>query len=214
MARRSGRTESGDSDTNGEAIGGGGIIGGDEPITTSGNGDAEIGVSGSQGGIGGSQEGSGEAREIPVIDAPKKRGRKSNAEKARLAGETLQAVAGRVDLKPKELAPKIEGLHVMLATLTKQPIFVIKSEEAMLMAEAIADLSKHYDLNIMSGPKATIINMVAVCGMIYVPRIMAINAMKRQARTPTQPNTPESVVMETVAKANHPGATVDFTGLN
>lgn len=102
--------------------------------------------------------------------AKQRRGRKPGSTYAK-------AEKGRVGLDPKELAPKIQGLHIMLATMTGQPAFQLSELECQLMAGSIADVSQHYEFSANS-KTMSIVGLVAVCGMIYLPRIQAV----RQSR--------------------------------
>ena len=87
-------------------------------------------------------------------------------------------------LNPKELAPKIQGFHALLATITKQPVFVINDTEAAMLAASISEVSVYYDLNLGTGKYMALINLAAVAGMVYVPRVVAISKANRAAKAP------------------------------
>lgn len=188
MAKRNQASGDGDNGPENGTVGseGSGPIGVGDPIANNSIRDGSFGNDGTPGGtpngevgVSGTQDG---AREVPNVETPKKRGRKSNAERLAAAAATATQSAGRVVLNAKEIAPKIQGLHNMLAIFTKQPVFNLSDGEAMLMATSIAEVSQYYDLNIMTGPRAALFNLAAVCGMIYVPKIMAISAERKAAR--------------------------------
>lgn len=119
-------------------------------------------------------------------EQPKKRGRKP--------GSTTKAKgAERLALDPKELAPQIQGLHVMLATLTGQPVFQISEIEAKMLAGNIANVAQHFDITATSKSMA-IVGLVAVAGMIYIPRVASIRRKPRSAPAPVMPAMPDQVV--------------------
>lgn len=150
--------------------------GGNEAI---GSGDAEIREEGPQAidpatAIGGEQ-------------APKKRGRKPGSSNKTKGAE-------RLALDPKELAPQIQGLHVMLATLTGQPVFEISEIEAKMLAGNIANVAQHFDITATSKSMA-IVGLVAVAGMIYIPRVAAIRRGRpKSVQSPVMPSMPDQVV--------------------
>ena len=192
----------------------------DGPITENGNRDGSFGtvdgangVEGSAGGTGGAENGTsapGIGEPVPDIPAPKKRGRKSAAEKARIAGEAFTAVQRNI-LDPKEIAPQIQGLHALLATITKQPVFVLTNEEAKNMAIALSEVSKHYNINVMSGPRASLVSLAAVCGMIYIPKVVLIRNQRKAQKASAETNPTEADVMAAMAGD---ASTVNYGGLN
>lgn len=67
-------------------------------------------------------------------------------------------------------------MHAALAMLTKSPELMLEDGEAKALAEALAEVNRHFPTSI--NPKyAALMNLGAVAGMIYVPRIL--NMRKR-----------------------------------
>ncbi len=128
-----------------------------------------------------------------------RRGRKPGSSNKKAGTEGLA-------LDAKELAPQIQGLHVMLATMTGQPVFQLSDIEAKMLASNIANVSQHYNITASSKSMA-IVGLIAVCGMIYLPRVASV---KRAARpVPTQaamPSMPDQA-METPVHGRY-----DFSG--
>lgn len=85
----------------------------------------------------------------------------------------------------------------MLAVMTKQPAFNLSKMEADMMASAIADLSVHYDIT-PNTKVMSIASLAAVCGMIYLPRVAAIRAARREVAPQAEgimPATPEEAIV-------------------
>lgn len=131
------------------------------------------------------------ADEAPTVSAPKKRGRPpknppANGE-ANPVSESEAAVKGRPGRPKKKgkvnftgddlsvLAKQVEGLHQLMALATGIPELAIKTEEAQLLGGAIAQVAQEYDLE-MSGKTGAMLQLIAVCGMIYVPKFGALKS--------------------------------------
>lgn len=80
----------------------------------------------------------------------------------------------------------------MLAMITRSPVFSISPEEATMMAGAIVEVSKHYEIA-PSGKTMALVNLAAVCGMIYLPRVLQSKAAKAEARRAAQAARPATV---------------------
>jgi len=66
----------------------------------------------------------------------------------------------------------------MGAMMTGQPIIALSEGEATALARAVVGLSEHYNLQ-MDSPYFAIVTLVGVAGMIYVPRVKAVMAMRK-----------------------------------
>lgn len=98
----------------------------------------------------------------------------------------------------------------MLAMMTRQPILQISPEESLALASAIVDLSKHYNLAVLSGPYAAWINLAAVAGMVYIPKVLVIKAQSVPRETAVMPATVEEAMAaaQVANKQNSEGAGV------
>ena len=77
--------------------------------------------------------------------------------------------------------------HSILASIVKTPEIALEQVEARQMAEAIANVSRHYDI---AATQKTLdwANLIMAAGMIYGTRLYAIRA-KRVANKPAKPAT-------------------------
>lgn len=127
---------------------------------------------------------------------PKKRGRPSNADKARMEAEQIEsggATPKSAASKPRKqkasyseadiglMAKQLVGLHQIAAMATGIPEIQIAEHEAALLAAAIVNVSTQYDLAI-DGKTGALIQMVGVAAMIYVPRLGAVSKRAKEAK--------------------------------
>jgi len=79
----------------------------------------------------------------------------------------------------------------MLAMLTKTQEWALDASEAMMLAEATANVSRHYDVQI-AAKTTDWISLMMVCGTVYGSRLAAIRYRKREERAanPTSPAAP------------------------
>ena len=113
-------------------------------------------------------------------DAPKRRGRKPGSRSATGKGAAL-------DINGVEHI--LFSAHTILAAVSKSPEMALDQSEAHQLAEAIANVSRHYDV---AATQKTMdwTNLLMCMGLIYGTRIMAIrNNRARQARE--RRNTPD-----------------------
>lgn len=176
------------------------------------NGGVGNGIDGNQIGVEGSASGgenvTGRDPEVAAstpgtaeaTDKPRRRGRPP--------GSKNQSSTRKVDIDVTQLADQIQGLHVMLAMLTGQPIFQLKPAECGTLAAAVANVGKHYNVS-FDGPRAAIIQLVAVGGMIYLPRIVAIRQANQASRPPSEaPSAPSPEENAPIPK----DGVIDFSG--
>lgn len=131
--------------------------------------------------------------ETAGVTPPKKRGRKSNAEREALAAAgnpvspstSSGAKRGRprkgaVSIDSTALAKQLQGLHTLGAMLTGIPEMQILPEEAALLADAVKNVAEEYDLE-LSGKTGAAIQLLATAAMIYVPRLLQVRQRAMQA---------------------------------
>jgi len=101
-------------------------------------------------------------------------------------------------------ANQIQGLHVVLAKLTGQPIFEISEFEAQMLASSIANVSEHYDLTASSKTMA-IVGLCGAIGIVYVPRVVAVRQANRKPKGPPPlfPEMPNPVPEQGPIKGRH-----------
>lgn len=94
----------------------------------------------------------------------------------------------------------------MLAGITSTPELEIDKSESQNLAQAIAEVTKHYDVEVAEKTIAWS-NLLMVCGMIYGTRIVAIrNRHKNEDKTKTevQNQDKENIIIPGVGKFNTP----------
>lgn len=139
---------------------------------------------------------SGAPANDPTAPAPKKRGRKSNAERAAMAAEQIESGgaapktaakktgSGRKSYQPSDIAAmskQLQGLHQMAAIISGIPVLQIRPDEGDMLAAAIVNVSEQYDLSI-DGKTGALIQILGAAAMIYVPRFGMVMAMSKQAK--------------------------------
>lgn len=102
----------------------------------------------------------------PAQDKPGKRG-------AKMSAEALGT-----------LAKQIQGMHAMAAMMTGIPILAITPEESALLAGGISAVAEEYGLA-LDGKTGAALQLFGAAAMVYAPRILQIQAMKRAARANT-----------------------------
>lgn len=166
---------------------------------TGGNDDTSRGTIGSEGRSPQGEESSESGISPEAVageEQPKQRKRRADAGQPRgPRGPRAKKGKAGLALTPEELAPRIQGLHSILAMMTQQPVFEIQSAEAKQLANAICDVASYYEID-LSGPYAAWINLAAVCGVIYLPRVLHVRSEASRARQrPITPATPEDATI-------------------
>lgn len=128
------------------------------------------------------------------VTAPekRKRGRPSNAEKAASAATAAGAAPVTDGGKPRgrpskksakpsfdsdarlALANQVKGLHTLAAMGTGIPELNLADQEAIMLADAMANVAEQYGLS-LGGKTGALIQMAAACALIYAPRFAALN---------------------------------------
>lgn len=94
--------------------------------------------------------------------------------------EEVQSGLGKINLTDLLLS-----IHMMGAEILKDDKWSLEREEAAKLSKAIQEVNKHYMVAI-DPKKIAIVNLCAVAGAIYIPRIIATNAehKAKQAANP------------------------------
>ena len=131
------------------------------------------------------QASNGAGNEIPGNAAPvAKRGRPPS----KLKGLSIEAQAN--------LAKQIQGLHFIAATATGLPELQISDQEAAMLADGIAAVSREYGLS-MDGKTGAALQLIAAAAIVYAPRFKAINNRARM-QTANQETETQNVPPPTV----------------
>lgn len=140
------------------------------------------------------------AQETPVGPAPKKRGRKSNAERAAMAAEQIEgggsnaaAAAPKTRTKSKAysaadvdaMANQLVGLHQIAAMMTGVGELQIDLKEGVMLSRSIVGVCEQYDLSI-DGKTGAALQLFGVAAMVYVPRFAHFNKRVKAAKAAAQ----------------------------
>lgn len=79
------------------------------------------------------------------------------------------------------IAQQIKGLHEFVALATGLPIMQIDDKEAKLLAGGLVAVSNEYGFE-LSGKAGATLQLVAALGVVYVPRLLMVKAMRDAAR--------------------------------
>lgn len=106
----------------------------------------------------------GEANPVPEGEKPSgsKRGRPSKKKGVSFSGDDIST-----------LAKQVTGLHQLAAIATGIPELQITEEEGQMLGMSIANVAQEYDLS-LDGKTGALLQLAAACGMIYVPRFLAL----------------------------------------
>ena len=81
-----------------------------------------------------------------------------------------------------DLARQLQGWHAIAAQIAKTPELAIDSGEAKMLAQAVVNVAKEYDLTV-SGKTAAWVGLIATAGAVYAPRaIMLAPKLKAQKK--------------------------------
>jgi hypothetical protein len=104
-------------------------------------------------------------------DAPKRRGRRP--------GTTTKGKQAALDVNGLESL--LYSVHGMLAGITKTEELMLDHSEAKSLAEATANVARHYDVSV-SAKALDWSNLVMALGMVYGTRLVAIRARRGAER--------------------------------
>jgi len=96
------------------------------------------------------------------------------------------------------------GLHALAATMLKEPVLAISSQEGEALASNLIDISEYYGLTASKGIMLWI-NLAGCAAMIYAPRIYTIAQRPKKPKINTQVNPGHP---DTAAPINQAGGTV------
>lgn len=92
----------------------------------------------------------------------------------------------------------------MLAVITKTQELALDQTEAHELAEGIANVSRHYDIE-TSQKALDWTRLMMVLGMVYGTRLYAIRAKRAAAPRPAQPQRPQAQPAEVIIPGVGPG---------
>lgn len=110
-------------------------------------------------------------------NTPKRRGRKPGSRNSKGPAQTIPV---------EGLAAIILQSHAMLAMITKTQEFLLDETEAKMLAQATANVSRHYDVQ-MAAKTVDWTNLLMVCGTVYGTRLMAVRNRKNTERRANPP---------------------------
>lgn len=133
------------------------------------------------------------AASTPDPNAPKKRGRPFGARnRAAPLTETPVDGAAPPDAEPikrrrrtkaldkEQLSKQLIGIHAIAAKLTGLPFVQIDKMESDMLADAIDNIAREYDLA-LDGKTGAFLQLMAASAVVYGPRVMMYQALKRKA---------------------------------
>ena len=94
--------------------------------------------------------------------------------------------------RPK-IKEQIQGIHAAIATLAKQPVFLLNDQEGSALTNALCDVCDYHHINLTSagGVYSLYLVLVITAFSIYKPRIDFIIASENATNiTPTAPANP------------------------
>lgn len=115
--------------------------------------------------------------------------------RGRPAGSARTARAKKATLDINGVEGILLSAHTLLAAIAKTPELILDKDEAKQLAEGIANVSRHYDLE-TTQKGMDWGNLIMVVGMIYGTRIFAIRAKKASSKKPDVPQTMASNVVD------------------
>lgn len=127
----------------------------------------------------------------------KKRGRKPGQQNKPKDGGAAQKEKLDIEL----LARQIGAFHATIAILSGRQEILLSDDENKLLATAIDGVLQHYAVSVP--PKITsMINLIATCALIYIPRMALIASIKQAEKKQKQS-----------ANVSPINSTIDFSGL-
>jgi len=74
------------------------------------------------------------------------------------------------------------GIHSMLALATKTPELALEDDESKPLAQAVAEVAKHYDIPAISDVAIAWAGLIMVCGKTYGPRYVLVTQRLKEER--------------------------------
>lgn len=97
-------------------------------------------------------------------------GRPKKKNKVSFSGEDLDA-----------LAKQVMGLHQLASIATGIPELTISEQESKMLGGSLATVAEEYGLE-LSGKTGAMFQLIAVCGMIYVPKFAVLKTRVAEAK--------------------------------
>ena len=131
--------------------------------------------------------------EVKPEPKPEKRGRGRPPKDPTLKEEPVKgkATSGGKAKKPSreplgdeaidQMARQFMGIHELAALASGLPILRIEENEARMLAAGAVAVANEYGLE-LSGKTGATLQLIAAMGMVYVPRLLQIKAMRDMAR--------------------------------
>lgn len=104
---------------------------------------------------------------------------------------------------------------MMTAAFTQTPELALEADESKPLAEAVAELAKHYDIPGLDAKAMAWVGLVMVAGKIYVPRAILIKArLDEEARSKPKARPTIAVDNTKERREEKPAETTVFDGLH
>lgn len=98
----------------------------------------------------------------------------------------------------------VEGLatillqgHAMLAMITKTQEFMLNADESVMLAQAMANVSRHYDVQVAE-KTLDWTQLIMVAGTVYGSRLAAMKLRKQMERANRETNAPKAPTAEEI----------------
>ena len=101
----------------------------------------------------------------------RKRGRKSGKPNTASVGKRKNSPGAA---SVASITNALEGIHLTLAFAFKTPEIALEDDESKPLAEAIAEVAKHYDIPVIAPETVAWISLAVTAGRIYGPKAMLI----------------------------------------
>lgn len=79
------------------------------------------------------------------------------------------------------LAKQVMGLHQLASIATGIPELAISEQESKMLGGSLASVAEEYGLE-LSGKTGAMLQLIAVCGMIYVPKFAVLKTRVAEAK--------------------------------
>lgn len=109
----------------------------------------------------------------------------------------------------KAVLNNVQGLHMLLAIATKQPVFALNEQESAGMTKALCDVLDYHRINItdVTGPWGLYAALAFTAFSVYKPRVDAIRFAKMKS---AEPAARPATAMD--AEFSVPSGGMDFSG--
>lgn len=124
--------------------------------------------------------------------------------------QNQQAPSGPEPLALADVKRKVQGYSHLFAMFVRQPIAAYTDDEAEAIAKEVVEVSRFYNLNVLSGKNAALFGLFSTFGFITFNKVQLIKAMlaAEHPQPATQPATPTDVGANAGLSPN----VIDLTG--